>query len=52
MRTKSNAYSVVEISNRLCFGTMQLFEQVLCEGSARRDAGEVGDVNSDGGVRI
>jgi len=41
-----------EISNRFCFGTMHLFEEVLCEGSARRDAGEVGDVNSDGGVRI
>jgi hypothetical protein len=27
---------------------MQLFEEVLCEGSARRDAGEVGNVNSHG----
>jgi hypothetical protein len=54
MGTKSNAYSAIprRISNRLCFGTMQLFEEVLCEGSARRDAGEVGDVNSDGGIRI
>ena len=32
--------------------TMQLFEGVLCEGSARRDAGEVGHLNSDGGIRI
>ena len=28
------------------------FEKALCEGSARRDAGEVGHVNSDGGIRI
>ena len=28
------------------------FEEVLCEGSARRDAGEVGHVSSDGGIRI
>jgi hypothetical protein len=43
---------LVEISNQLCFGTMQLFGEVFCEGSARRDAGVVGDVNSDGRVRI
>ena len=27
-------------------------EDVLCESSARRDAAEVGHVNSDGGIRI
>jgi hypothetical protein len=43
---------LVENLNRLCFGTMQLFEEVLCEGSARRDDGKVDDVNSDGRVRI
>ena len=31
---------------------MQLLEEVLCEGSARMDAGEVGHVNSDGGIGI
>ena len=31
---------------------VQLSEEVFCEGSARRDAGEVGHVNSDGGIRI
>ena len=50
-RTPTLQYTV-EISNCVCFGTMQLFEEVLCEGSARSDAGEVGYVNSDGGVRI
>jgi hypothetical protein len=43
---------LAEISNCLCFGTMQLFEEVFCKGSARKDAGEVGDVNSDGRARI
>jgi hypothetical protein len=43
---------LVQISNRLCFGTMQLFEEVFCEGFARKDAGEVGDVNSDGRATI
>ena len=28
------------------------FEEALCEGSARRDVGEVGHVNSDGRIRI
>jgi len=42
---------LVEISVRLCFGTMQLFEGVLWEGSAYGDVGEVDDVNSHGGVR-
>ena len=31
---------------------VQVSEEVFCEGSACRDAGEVGHVNSDGGIRI
>ena len=42
---KTDVYSATPSSrfrwrfNRLCFGTIQPFEEVLCEGSARRNAG-------------
>ena len=54
MGTKSNAYSAAPRRN---FEPPPLRHHAAirggsCEGSARRDADEVDDVNSDGGIRI